>query len=1112
MTQPLTIYIASAGAGKTHNLTLRYLALALQKDFSSIQAVTFTNKATEEMKERIVGELYKIAIEPLGSNEDKRSSVFFDDLVERLNLDLYTLQERARATLHHLLLNYNRFRVKTIDSFFQEVLRAFAREINLSGGFRLQLEADLALEAAVVGVLADQDEGSPKHRDAQEWIGILAKELILNGKGHNLKREILKLAQELQREPVKELSLAGKFPSPKSLSSFKTYLGEQDEALSALFIDLAQSTLHLLTQVGLSIQDTSYGASGGLSPINKLAAYQGTLKPLITKGFEPFSSRFLSLMTNPRSLFEKDPKGFCPDTKITELENLGLWHRLEEYKRLVVDVLPVLRSIYKVEGLLNSYGLIAEVDKKLKEQQRSANALLLADAPSLIHTILSDGSGVEFIYEKLGTRIEHQMIDEFQDTSELQYKNFLPLLEENIASGRENLIVGDLKQSIYRFRNSDSRILATQVQEDFSGQYEVEYLSQNWRSTPQIIEFNNFLFDHIPLALTEYYKAWITKIEDYNSVLHSDRAESLAQAFVTYYEAHKQDIPAPKRNRLGGVAIHQYTLEAVKDENEKEITEEQEEQEATLSKKQVPQSLPKVVIDLQRRGYQAKDIAILVRNKTEAQAVAEAMQSYTPDIPVEHPYSLEVISSEALRLDSSSSVRCLIAALRYIISPSSKQCEYLLREAYKQMSCEAVPSLSKSDLVQILEIGRLSLYEVVEGLFSLWRNVIEAGELPYQIKLLDMALNFQSDLSADISAFLTMWHERGSKQTLIVPEDKDKVRLMTVHKSKGLGFPVVLLPYPTWELIPSTESKRPILWCKNPLGMHEHIEQLPVRFSSDLDKTLFVNEYLEESVKMSLDALNLFYVATTRAKEELHLWLPDPNTSDKKAYKKYISKNSPLPKTILELLYPVVKMYKELETNALYWFNPDEAVAIDIEYKSKTEETHTAPLNIDRLHTYSVGARIEVLREGLEHFDPNNPRLYGRLMHSILSNIHTVEDVPLALLKAEQEGLFVGQDRRQYEKELVGWIERIEYPWFSPEVQVLREIPIIGKNIKTSRRPDRIILYPDGSVDVVDYKFGQKSEKYIQQVRTYQSLIQQMGYKVVRGYIWYVLQGEILAL
>lgn len=1120
----LSIYIASAGAGKTHNLTREYLALALSKDFYSIQAVTFTNKATEEMKERIVQELYKISVEPIESSEVRRSS-FFDELCQRLSYTPDELRERAQKTLRHILLNYGRFRVKTIDSFFQEVLRSFARELNLSGGFRLQLEADVSLEAAVVAVLAEQDKATKEHRVVQQWITQLAKELIVNGSGHNLKREIMKLAGELKREQVKQLSLEGGLPSQECLHRFKKHLAERERTLSNTLVDLGRDVMAMLDRVGLELDDVKYGKASGLSPFRRLSEAHKALKSIVqSSSASLLPKRFEDILNDPEQLFSRTSKSlrpFDPDHKIAELQSLGLWQTMQCYKDFVLQELPLLRSLYCVQDLLNSYGLLAEVDRKLKEQQRSAGSLLLADAPSLINAILSDGSGVQFIYEKLGVRLEHQMIDEFQDTSSLQYQNFKPLLEESLAGGNNNLIVGDLKQSIYRFRNSDSSLLATQVVSDFAGQCQTITLSENWRSAPEIVRFNNYLFGEVSAKLLADYIAWIEALGEGSERFDTQSAKDSAQAIERYYEGHEQSVPQSREGKRGVVAVHEYILTDKQEEEDEllESTTQGQLGDPLTYEDSMEVSLPRTVVELQKRGYRPCDIAILVRRKSEAAFVAQALEAYAerPEM-LGSPYSLAIISSEALLISAAKSVRCVVAALEYILNPLSVQHEYLLLQSYRQMLGDTNATLNERELRQILEVGRLSLYEVIEGLLALWRTSVDEGELPYQIKLLDMALNFQSDLSADISDFLAMWYESGNKQTLTVPDDEHKIRLMTIHKSKGLGFPVVLLPFLTWGLVENHPGKQPILWCENPIGMQSEVAKVPVQFSGKLADTLFANDFLEEAVRMSLDALNLFYVASTRAKDELHLWIPNREMSDAKQLNKLYrssSSKSHLPLSILDLVEPFIKEYQQGKKrgNDIYWIGVGQSSRELIELQeSPVIQEKTKALHIEQLHVYTVGDRIEVLREGLQHFDRDNPRVYGTLMHTILSSIKTVQDIPTALLQAEHRGLFVGSDRVEYERKLTEWINSIDYRWFSPEAEVLREIPIIGGGILGSRRPDRVVLYSDGSVDIIDYKFGKRRQVYVRQIQMYQNLLRQMGYEVVRGYIWYVLLGEVVQL
>lgn len=1110
----LKVYVASAGAGKTHSLTREYLRLALQKDFRSIQAVTFTNKATEEMKQRILQELYAIATQEVEQGE--RRSPFFDELCADLHYSPSELKEQASACLRGLLLDYSSFRIKTIDAFFQEVLRAFARELNLSGGFRLSLESEQALDEAVVAVLAEQDTLNAKD-DVQQWIIQLARELILRGKGHNLKAAIGRLARELKREDVKKLSTGGQLPSREMLKTFKRLLARRERELEQALLKLAEAVLEHLSTLGIVVEDLSYTTGGGLSPFFKILDAASELKNLISsERFDPTPKRFLDALEDPSTLISKS-KAELRDKRALLGADEELRGLLLLYQDSINKISPELLSIYSMQDLLDSYGLIAEVDRKLKEIQRENNAMLLMDAPAFINRILSDRSGVNFIYEKIGTRIDHQMIDEFQDTSLLQYENFLPLLEDSLASGHDNLVVGDVKQSIYRFRNSDSSLLGKRVFDDFVNTHKIT-LAENWRSTPEVVGFNNQLFASLARQLTAHYADLIAEVAAQNSTINLEQTAPLANLFVDYYADLVQSVPSARADRKGAVVLHRYTLvgnEQPQDQDTDAYSDDehtQVEEANCIEEHLLSYQLPNMLIDLQKRGYKPSDIAILVRNQSEATAIAELLEQATEELLEGGLYSLDLLSAEALLLSNALSVRLAIAALGYISAPNSKEALFLLQEVHHQLYPESGDSrqIDPKILEAIQQAGRKNLYEMVESIFSIYQDRLDAGEVIHQIKLLDIALNFQQDLSADVADFLKMWARRGDQYRLTVPEDERKIRLMTVHKSKGLGFPVVLLPFPSWELIPRTSSKQPILWCRMPLSLGEDLpEYVPVQYRRLLLKTHFAKEYLVESINMSLDALNLFYVATTRAKVELHIWLPDQQTSNEKKLNHLLRSKSGSPLTILALLETALG--EELPCIERLLDMPLELPNISQYYWSnQAEQTDEGFVHLDQLHTYPIGERIEILREGLSYFDETNPRLYGSLMHYVLSEIGTADDIPQALLRAEGLGLMRAEHREAYTHDLNQWLSGLEQQrWFDGSARVLRELPIVGGGIDGSKRPDRVMIYPDGSAEIVDYKFGKSRWQYRKQLQTYMDLLSKMGYNPVRGYVWYPIEGRI---
>lgn len=1129
----LRVYVASAGAGKTHSLTREYLRLVLRQDFRTVQAVTFTNKATEEMKERIIAELAALAHQPLPSNEEahhspKRLSAFFDELCLDLNCTPRDLKDKASKCLRDILLDYGSFRVKTIDAFFQEILRAFARELNLSGNFRLSLEADQALEAAVVAVLAEQDSLDNKD-EVQQWITQLAKDLIRSGKGHNIKKAIQRLANELKREEVRHLSTSGQLPSREAIKVLKSDLNKQADNLGQELTTLAQEVLNRLKELDISPQELSRETSGGLAPFFKLVEHRHDLTELIkSSSFTPCPKSFVNALEDQKTLIAASNKNLKDKRELIG-QDATLADLLEYYNDLAPKIYPRLYTIYSILELLNSYGLISEVDIKLREQQRRDHAMLLMDAPSLIHTILNDKSGVQFIYEKIGAQLQHQMIDEFQDTSRLQYENFRPLLEEGLSSGGDSLVVGDVKQSIYRFRGSDSSLLEHRIFHDFGGVSHKIALKENWRSTQAIVDFNNHLYRQAADLIKAQYEKLIQSLQNDNHYLDTERAFSLAKLFSAYYADLEQNVPEARQDRQGLVAIHHYTLakgelSACSDEESEEVVEgsPDEDRDDPLQSQRAPQrlgyQLAHVLMDLQRRGYRPCDIAILVRNKRQATFVSDLLRLWSHDPILEQKgYSLELISAEALLVNNALSVRFVIAALSYIVSPSSREAERILIELYQQLPKEddaEAHSEVAEPIEQIRAMGRTSLYETIETLLAEYCLPLANDELAHQIKLLDIALGFQQDLSADIADFVQMWHTSGDSYRLAVPEDERKIHLMTVHKSKGLGFPVVLLPFPHWPLVEGTGSKAPILWCQMPasaleLNAQDAPKTVPVQYGQRLSKGLFVLDYLTETAHMQLDALNLLYVATTRAKTELHIWLPDETTSDARSYQRILDKDDKKDKNIKSVLGLIKAAIDRGAPCATRQLDQSlETLQAPVQIRPTTNTTNS--IEITPTTAKPTQQRIEILREGLGHFDQTNPRLYGRLMHYVLSRIETRADIRRALQEAETQGLMRLSDREQYATELEQWLEQLEYQhWFDGSAHILRELPIIGGGIVRSKRPDRIMLYDDGSAEVLDYKFGARHSAHERQIKTYVNLLERMGYTPVRGYVWYVLQGEV---
>ncbi|WP_329904427.1 UvrD-helicase domain-containing protein [Porphyromonas pogonae] len=1083
----LYVYTASAGAGKTHTLTGRYLELALSSSdaFRHIQAVTFTNKATAEMKERIVSELYNLAYAP-------DQSAFSTELISKLGYSQDKLQEQAAVVLREILHDYSSFRVKTIDAFFQEVTRSFARELGLSGTYRIALEEAVVLDQAVTRLLGKLSEEETES-DTNRWITRLTEEEIQKGKGHNIKRILLSLGKEIFKEDLKQITSRGDLPSKEDISRFGRDINRLMDDFTIELRAIATEALDIIARHGLEVTSFAYGKTSAMNEFAKISAGADPIPP---------GKRFTDAAHNPDKLTAKSAP---PPTRAAIEAALagGLEQCMTRLLLLFEKSYPAFNTAREAVKLLPRYGLIADIYKEVQEIEKEQNMMLISDAPTLIHRIIA-GSDIPFIYEKIGNRLNHQMIDEFQDTSRMQYHNFLPLLTESLAQGHDNLIVGDVKQSIYRFRNSDSSLLSSAVEQDFVLYAKPETLQQNWRSCKEIIEFNNALYQQLPALLTHYFHSLITA-----SIV--PEAAPMAEIFKQAYREAPQLLPESKADYHGAVRIHKYSVhEAVEGDadlcalSDDLITSD----DVTVlpgERQIVCAQVARTVIDIQRRGFKPSDIAILVRDKAQAQLIAQALLMYER-MPEEMCFSMDVISAEALRIDRSYAVRLVVSAMRYINAADDTMTRYILGEAYGSLvrlsHPEVVsPQIPEDHYAVLLEYGRKSLYETAEGVVALFNEYIPEEETSYILRLLDLVNDFQFDLSADIASFLVWWDQTGHRETIVSPDSDRAISLMTVHKSKGLGFPVVLMPFANWPVGPKANFA-PILWC-DLMGRapFDNLPVIPVGYVAELANTYFAKDYFREQILTAQDNLNLLYVATTRAKQELHIWLNDD-----------VQPAPDAKLTSIDLL--LHRALDDVDACVPYTVT-DEQQGIEDAYPPYTfheahEEEDMPGIVLDKIRSYSLEDRLSILFEGRSFFREDSPRKHGRTMHRILSAVETYHDLQASLDKAVSDGLITDDDALDLQAELEELMTAgVAAPWFDGSGTVLSEAPIIGGEIRGIRRPDRVILYPDQSAVVVDYKFGEEHGAHRRQVKAYATLLSDMGYAPVRGFLWYVAKGVV---
>lgn len=1066
----LTIYRASAGAGKTHKLTGEYLTLLFSAPgaFRRILAVTFTNKATDEMKSRIVAELHNLAS---GAPSD-----YLQALMQRYELPEARLRKQAHQILIALLHDYSAFNISTIDRFFQQITRAFSREIGLQGGYNIELDTNLVLNEAVDELM--NDLAKPEHKELLGWLISFAEDRIEEGKGWDFRQEILSLAGELFKESYKAFyrAQACQSDNKQNLSRYKEDLYKVIQSKENQAKRIGEEAMRLMTQHGLKPTDF---AGGSRSPLLLFQIWaKGELKAP--------SDTFRGLADQPEAYSTKKASADLKE-QISEAVADGL----NDCVKQVIDLYEGMTDYFTAKEIVRDYytlGILTDVAQQINAYREKNNVMLIADTTELISKVI-EGSDTSFIYEKTGTQVDHYMIDEFQDTSGMQWDNFRPLVGESMAQGLDNLIVGDVKQSIYRFRNSDWTLLDQQVRQDFnSDEVAEETLKDNWRSCHHVVAFNNALFTIAPMLLQQHYNESLE-----SSSLSQEEQMRFNLQLMRAYDKSYQRIPPRFAQQAGHVRIDFL-----------EDSEESDWEEQALAQ------LPETLQQLQAHGYALRDIAILVRKKKEASQVAKTLLTYKEEHP-ESPYRYDILSDEALYISGSPTVRFFIAVFRFLCNPRDKALRRLAVYSYRVMcgTFSTADSDQEQWASQLLGYARHALYELTEALFRLVADHISPSEQAFAQAFLDKVAEFTQKERADLNEFLKWWDESGCQQTIAAPEGQNAVRILTIHKSKGLGFKAVVLPFCGWEL--DHKWHAPTLWCEPKEAPFNQLPLVPIRYGKGLSITHFATDYFQERLNVYMDNLNTLYVGLTRAKEELVLFAPKPKAASKGKKEETLSSIGDLLWRSLQLTVAHTREGEALESLPAHF---------DLEVgrfewgdwwttTQKHNEQTVEEIPMERIVSISPDERLHLRLHGKSYFFDNTRRKHGTLMHEVLSRIRTVDDIRQAVEGYRMEGVINHEESTLLVDKLSRLLDTPEATeWYDGRYRVLNEVEILfGSGL--AKRPDRVMLRGD-EVVVIDYKFGQRKLKAHQaQVREYLRLIREMGYKTVSGYIWYVELGKI---
>ena len=1058
--EQLTVYKASAGSGKTFRLACEYIRLLIDQPtrYRHILAVTFTNKATEEMKERILSQLFGIW-KKLPSSDD-----YLNEVMSSLQMDQETASKKAGIALHQLLHDYSYFRVETIDSFFQTVLRNLARELDLTANLRVELN-DEQVEEQAVDLLIEQLK---KDDMILKWLIIYIEQNIEEDKSWNVIGQVKKFGKTIFREYYKTHSeelnarIAEKGFFPKYVKELEALRAQAKKTMN----DLGNQFFEIIEEHGLTPDRFANKTRGIPNYFKKL---QGN----------DFSDKICFNNTVEKCLVdsEKWTSKSSPDRNtIISLADSTLMPLLNEAERIRHQQWKIYLSADVTLSHLNQVRLLNNIEKQVRELNEEANRFLLSDTQQFLHELIDD-SDSPFIFEKIGAQLEHIMIDEFQDTSTVQWQNFKLLLEETMSRDSSelpadvirNMIVGDVKQSIYRWRNGDWRLLNGIDQQFPRGAYQLitHHLDTNYRSSYHVVTFNNAFF------------AKAAELEhDNEAELNEEGANELQQAYADVEQVCNKE----KDGQTGFVSVT--LLPQVGYEGE------------------VMNTIVNYVDELKERQVPEQDMAILVRSNRYIPKIADFFSQNRPEITI--------ISDEAFRLDASLAVCMLVSAMQLLIHENDELARANVEKAYYSIHQKPLGTLLDDVRTALLH---LPMVDMVERLYQLLQlNKLE-DQGAYLCTFFDKVNDFVADNGTDIEGFIKLWDENIHEKT--IPSDKKTgIRVISIHKSKGLEFKHLIIPFCDWRL-----ELGGTLWCQPTEAPYNQLPLVPVDYSGKLQDTIYEDDYVFEHLQNCVDNLNLLYVAFTRAKENLFvIGRRDATNTRSMLIQEVLSKLELEGASIdepEEKDQPIVFEYgtwtssspknKEKDLSANVFLQKAEPLDVKVESYDSRVDFRQSNTSKDFVDDSSLTEEEQQRKQYVK---------MGNILHHLFSQIRTTKDIPDILRQLEYDGVLY--DEEVSAEKIKAMLEkRLTHPkvsdWFSDKWTLFNECSIIRADEQgelVERRPDRVMT--DGSrTIVVDFKFGAQREEYHQQVREYMQLLQQMGHTQVEGYLWYVYSNQI---
>ncbi|MDE5872085.1 MAG: UvrD-helicase domain-containing protein [Muribaculaceae bacterium] len=1151
----LQLQRASAGSGKTYTLAKKFIeyyisqpdqnghrhlrpVAGLRDSLQHILAITFTNKATNEMKLRIVDKLNALA--SWTAPTPIRTVDYLKDFTEEFACSPQEIASVCKYALKVLLTDYGDFKVSTIDSFFQTVLRTFAYEADLDDTYQLELDSNYITQMGLDTTL-DEIDTEENHTQGAVWVESMMEHKAASGKGwnifqknqsrHSVYGEILNASRNLAKENFKEIreSLDGYFEeNPDFFKTFHNLCQHYEHQQREAFAKMREAALAVrdaFKEAGLDMTATagtylatrvrnmaeSWDWDHSLEDGATFRIPEFTRKGATTRVFHPKKENpYLGTRTEDhiQELAEKMYERFDAWRKEASSDRMTRW-------RIYRTTMPYVGLLQSVRG--NSRLFLTD-----------SNTVELGETNSILNRIIGDDDA-PFVYERLGSRLEHFLIDEFQDTSRLQWLNLRPLLKESESKGHDNLIIGDAKQSIYRFRNADPNLITSEVPGAFAdtcrecGNTPAE--NTNWRSSLRIVKFNNLFFRFFSRELGERMER-----------LYSNTVQP---------SSHKKDV--------GYVRVELFENVTAEDDVPPHFDE-----------------IPILISDMLARGYHMSEIAVLVDTHDQGSKIIERIMLYNLRDDIER--KINFISADSLQAGESPAVQTVVSILEAInngtqarLNPKEERKEKgagewsRLRADFSFFAMRN-PGVPLSELLARFLDGEYNPDSIRDMLSEMSTTVLPAlvekiiqqfipshsrrSEAAFLAALQDMVIEFCEGHTSDIASFLQWWDKKGRFRSISSPEDAEAVNIMTVHKSKGLEFRCVIVPFSKQTLQPMSPLQKEWLWVRPDLSDAEgipHIPWIPVWSDPKLEDTIHAGIYREYLENYMTDKVNMAYVAYTRAIDELYIYTPGASKENGKAndslrigsYLWRCGADADEIITDIKTTYPEISglipdsSEITVQEDEKIWSFGTPLTEEEVEAGRKKKED--GPLSIP-ISEYRCGTAIPALiysdpsspdtdplpsnlkDETTEEQETEETRRYGELMHSIMEGVNTADDIPRVLLKAKSSGHISRRQMEQMQDLLNHAIKSVDkYGWFVPGCRVINERGIVADG--KVQRPDRIVIRPDGSAVIVDYKFGEhrNDKAYSRQVKRYATSLMKTG--IVRkceAYIWYVSLGEVV--